>query len=82
VDLFQEEEERQARLVARDRLHELEANYYQAGRCLSRLLHGGRERYRGEESLCWWYLSNLLPRIRAAEARYYQLARLGDADVF
>ena len=62
--------------MAWDKLHELEASYSQAGRCLSELLRGRPERYRGEAEFCWWYLADLLPRIRAAEEHYYKLAGL------
>jgi hypothetical protein len=72
----QSETDRQQRVRARDDLHRLEQDYLQANARLTKLRRGATQRYRGEESLAWWFLSDLLPRIREAEATYYHLAGL------
>jgi CHC2-type zinc finger protein len=73
------EQERQQQIAARDQLHRLENDYSQASVRLSRLRRGAPERYRGEEGLAWWFLSDALPRIREAEFTYRRLAGLEQA---
>lgn len=69
-------QQRKERFAMRDELHQLEREYSTANTRLSHLRQGAVPRYRGEEHLAWWYLSDTLPRIREAEARYYHLAGL------
>jgi len=70
------QQQRQQRITARDELHGLERDYSSAGSRLTQLLRGMPQRYRGEERLAWWFLSDSLPRIREAEARYRRMAGL------
>ena len=70
------EAELQNRISVRDELHQLERDYSRASARLTQIHHGAQPRYRGEENLAWWFLSDTLPRIREAEANYYRLAGL------
>jgi hypothetical protein len=80
-DEERKEQSRQQRIAARDELHGLENQYSAAGIRLGQLLRGQRQRYRGEQELGWWFLVDLLPRIRIVESRYRRLAGLEDAFV-
>lgn len=73
---LQTAKERQERLAARDTLHGLERDYSTANHRLTQLRRGQPARYRGEEGLAWWFLSDTLPRIREAEFAYRRLAGL------
>jgi hypothetical protein len=75
------EQARRDRIDACGELHNLERSYDAAGKRLGELLGGLPERYCGEEALAWWFLSDTLPRIRAAESRYFILAGLEDHHV-
>ena len=71
-----EEDDRRERLRARNILHQLERAYLAANTRLAQLRRGVPQKYRGEEALAWWFLSDTLPRIREAESNYRQLAGL------
>jgi DNA polymerase III alpha subunit len=75
-DAARTEQERQQRIMSRNQLHELERDYASASAILTQLQQGRTERYRGEESLAWWFLADTLPRIRQAEFNYRRLAGL------
>lgn len=72
----QAERQRQERIGARNELHRLERDYSEANARLTRLRRGAPDRYRGEQNLAWWFLSDTLPRIRQAESDYLRLAGL------
>jgi hypothetical protein len=75
-----EQEAKRLRLASVKELRHLERLQEIVSRRLSELQQGAPEKWRNERELCWWILSDVLPRIRVGVAIHYILSFGSRAD--
>jgi hypothetical protein len=77
AEAAKKEQERRERLEVRSRLHSMERLYGKTNFRLAQLQRGAQPRFKNEIELAWWFLSDLLPRIREDDSTYRALAGIG-----